>query len=293
MTRRKAPARTCELCELPTDGYVCSECYARYVADLGRVRWLVQELETALTRQTRYGNPLESAKPAGSAAPLPLDPRATKARVDYRRALVEAVRQLSPNRDHWPAVFVDPAGNDNRVSVAAARWLSVRGESIRFMPEGAELVKVLDRRYKAALHVINRPADRWYAGPCLFGDPPCPADLYAELGSPTVTCPTCGEHFDVQARRDYLLREVEDQNVNAITIARAVSWLGAEPLKVDRVYQWAARNRLVAKATDRCETHRLEVSPPKCRACQPRYRVGDALDLLAADVRKSDRETSA
>jgi len=115
--------------------------------------------------------------------------------------------------------------------------------------------------------VIDRAPERWYAGPC-----ECGADLYAKRRTGIVTCRECGHEYDVEARREWLLAEAEDRLANAATIARAVSWLGAEPLTSATVRKWAQRGRLLAKGHD---------------GRGPLYRIGDAIDLLAKESTKA------
>lgn len=259
-------------CDKPADdGYVCRRCLADHLRDLRETPWLLEELGTALARQTRYGS-------AGSGSssrerPLPLDLRASAALDQYRAALQAILRALEPGRE--------PTNN----TLAHAQWLLTRAERLRFREDGPELIGAADRAFAYARYVVDAPAEKWYAGPCWT----CRRDLFAKAGEVAVTCDPCGLSYDVAERRDYLLREAEDQIVNATTIARAATWLSDQALSVDRLYKWAQRGRITAKAVDRCPTHLHEADPPKCRGCQPLYRVGDALDLLATESERRDR----
>lgn len=265
--------RECGLpgCDKPTDGYVCRDCASDYARDLRDAAWLLEELEVALTRQTRYAGAATGS--ASRELPLPLDMRASAAHDQYRAALRAIVVALEPGRA--------PTTN----TLAHARWLLARVDVVRNRHDAAALIGGADRAFAFARYVVDAPAERWYAGPCWT----CKRDLYAKAGAVVVACRPCGLSYDVAERREYLLAEAEDQIVNATTIARASSWLADQALPADRVRKWAQRGRIVAKAIDRCPTHLHDATPPKCRACQPLYRVGDALALLTAEATKKGR----
>src|SRR5690606_22826324 len=137
---------------------------------------------------------------------------------------------------------------------------------------GPEAVDEITDAVAGCHRVIDRRPDRWYAGPCTAGadEGQGGTDPYALRSGGTVACRRGEAVYDVADRRKWLLEEAEDRLAHATEIARAVSWLGATPLTPDRVRQWAARERLTAKAHD-----------SRGRAL---YRIGDAIDLLAADT---------
>jgi hypothetical protein len=128
--------------------------------------------------------------------------------------------------------------------------------------------------------LIDRPADRWFAGPC----EECGTGMFVVPNAPVATCRAirgvdenddpvkCGFVVDVAQRRATLLLEAEDRLAKAADVARAVSWLGALPLTADRVRQWAVRDRIFAKGHD---------------GKSPLYRIGDAIDILAGDTSKA------
>jgi hypothetical protein len=157
-----------------------------------------------------------------------------------------------------------------------SRWLLFRVNDIRHHGAGNDCISELCASFAAGRYAVDRPADRWYAGPCnaglkdeALGVALCGVDLYAKTGARTVKCRNCEAEYDVQARRDWLLAAAEDQLADAATVGRAVSWLGADPLTPERVRQWAARDRLAVRATINGKAH---------------YRVCDAIDLLAAST---------
>lgn len=273
-------------CDRPTDAFVCRPCGRDLEQRLDGTLWLLDELEVVLTRQSVYGDRHSSR---GTTRPLVFDDRASQRLRDLDRALASACRAARAA----PVAINGPHAMRHRTrSLAAA--LAPYVDKLRYVDQAGTLVDELKLAYDRATSTVDRPADRWYAGPCWT--PLCGRDLYADVGRPVATCDPkrggCGATYDVQTRRDYLLREADDQLANAVTIARAVSWLGADPLTPARVRQWATRGRLTARAYDRCPTHLHDHVPPAgCRACSPRYRIGDARDLLASDTNRKVRAT--
>lgn len=257
-------------CGRPTrdDAYVCDACADGLARALGDVPWLNEELETTITRQRAL--PTEGGS-ASTETPLPWHEQASDARRNLHGLLAtwcrfcneESVRHSSP-RDGLPEDDL----------TAMSRWLLWRVDGLALHDIGPEAVDEVTNAVAECERLIDRRPDRWYAGPCteLLEEVVCNADLYAKRATGDVECRTCGAVYDVAARRDWLLAEAEDRLADASTVARAVSWLGAEALTPARVWKWAERGRIVAKGHD---------------GKRPLYRIGDAIDLLAADTQRA------
>lgn len=156
---------------------------------------------------------------------------------------------------------------------ALSRWLLWRVDGLALHEAGSDAVDEITDAVTKCHRIIDRPADRWFAGPCnaeLEDGAECGRDLYAVAEKGNVKCTGCGAVYDIAERRTWLLAAAEDRLHDATTIARSVSWLGASPLNAARVRQWASRGRIVAKGHD---------------GNQPLYRIGDAIDLLAASTK--------
>lgn len=242
---------------------MCDNCAQSLSVALGDCAWLDEELEITITKQR--GIPNEGGS-AGAETALPWHEKASDTRRTLHGLLVswvrfcaeEAVPHQSPN---------DGLPEDNMRSLSA--WLLWRVDGLARHDIGPEAHDEITDAVAACHRIIDRRPDRWYAGPCVVED--CGADLYAKSQRGRVTCRDCGAAYDVAERREWLLSEAEDRLANSHDIARAVSWLGAEPLTAERVRKWAQRGRIVAKGHD---------------GRGPLYRIGDAIDLLAADAPK-------
>lgn len=254
--------------ETRDDAYVCEACADSLAKALGDVPWLNDELEVTITRQRAI--PTEGGS-RSTETPLPWHDAAAEVRRTLHGLLATWVRFCAEDQVRHQAA-TDRLPEDNLPSMS--RWLLWRVDGLALHDIGPEAVDEITDAVAACHRVIDRRPDRWYAGPCTAEDESgggeCGTDLYALRSTGIVECRKCETAYDVAERRKWLLAEAEDRLAPAAEIARAVSWLGALPLTADRVRQWAARDRLVAKSHD-----------ARGRAL---YRIGDAIDLLAADT---------
>lgn len=248
-------------CGKPTrdHAYFCDDCGDKLTRALAETPWLDTELETTITGRKGVDYRRSDGTPSTEHR-LPVHMAASNARGHLKATLVawvkfchdENIRHQSP-RHGLPA----------DTAPAMSRWLMWRIDGLAFHDIGPEAVDEITKAVRDGKRVIDRPADKWYAGPC-----DCGVDLYARAKSGQVKCceTECGLVYDIGERRSWLLEAAEDRLAPAAELARAVSWLGASPLTAERVRQWAKRERIFAKGHD---------------GRSPLYRVGDAIDLLA------------
>lgn len=256
-------------CGRPTrdHAYVCETCADNLARALGDVPWLADELDVTITRQRAT---LAEGGSRSTTTTLPWHEKAANTRRTLHGLLAtwarfceeEWVRHSSPRTRPLDERDDDPA--------ALSRWLLWRVDGLTLHDIGPEAVDEITDAVAACHRIIDRRPDRWYAGPCVGED--CTADLYAMRRQGMVECRDCGASYDVAERRTWLLAEAEDRLAPASEIARAVSWLGAKPLTGSRVRQWAKRGLISVRGHN---------------GTRPLYRVGDAINLLAADTRKS------
>ena len=250
---------------------MCDTCADSLSKALGEVPWVVDELNTTITRQRAI--PTEGSASNAETA-LPWHEKAGDALRDLKALLVswalfceaEAVQHQSPRRE--------PLSIDDDSAVALSRWLLWRVDGLARHEIGPDAVDEITDAVANCVRMIDRRPDRWYAGPCinLVDEGECGADLYAKRQTGDVKCRKCGAVYDVAERREFLLAEAEDRLADASTLARAVSWLGTEPLTAARVRKWAERGRIVSHGHD---------------GRRPLYRIGDAIDLLAGGATRS------
>jgi hypothetical protein len=271
-------------CGRPVQGAtLCADCTTtldRAIADLA-AHWT--DLDNVRAGLTRYGG-----QGGIRGDRLPMDPRFARyvwvpvkdpdtdeilewqCWIPDGTALVDAVQNTITTwvrvvHDHWPSRPL-PAGD----VAACCRWLLWYPTLIRCADFGPEILDEITHLELQLRALVDRPADRWYAGPC----DGCRRDLYARTGAAEVTCRECDLVYDVQARRAWLLNAAEDYLVNATVLARAVSWLGSAALNEERVRKWASRGRITIKGHE--TNGRL----------RPLFRIGDAITLLATESQK-------
>lgn len=245
-------------CDRPVaEGLVCLRCSNRLSVALGDVPALWEELDTVLTKQARYA----AAEARRGERSLPFNPEASEIGWVLRNTIATWCRLIGEERgkalpeDHPAAV---------------ARWLLNHVTWLRHHKAGAEAVEEITSVIGQVWRVVDRPAGRWFAGPC----DGCERDLYAKDGADSVHCRDCDLVYDVGARREWLLEQANDRLVTAAELARAVSWLGTEPLTADRIRKWAERKRIVAKGHTYHRGNQI-----------PTYLVRDAIELMAQDAR--------
>lgn len=294
----KVPEPACPVCGGPIrdNAYLCGECTRKLAEALGQIVDLYGELDTTLAYQARLESANNAppamdedwppdAKPGASVQPLVFDARAS----DVADALTRVVHGwasaiVAERGIQLPPVPGPPIGPvhvtdcphlscdlirwhvQDPVLVHATKFVAAHLWWLRRRPEAGDAYAGLTRVAADLEHVIDAPAARTYAGPCDV----CRTDLYVTQGAGIVQCRGCAMTYDVAGRREHLLEAAEDRLERAAHIAAAVTDLGS-PISADRIRVWAARKRLIARATDGLG-HCL-------------YRVGDVLDLLAQDTR--------
>jgi len=291
-------------CGKPVNGAaICTDCTKALEIALGNISAYWADLDNVKGRNTRYG---DRNGGASFEKPLLMDARfaalewvtiideATEQvswtpRVPAGTALTDAVKSTIATwtrtvMDERPVLYGPVHATCLHLSCSQARrskwptdtvtgccrYLLGHADWIRGKEWAPDMLDELDHLEQRLSNLVDRPADKWYAGPC----DGCERDLYAKAGAPSVTCEDCDRPYDVTARREWLLREAHDRYATASELARAVSWLGTEPLTAERVRKWAERGRITARGSVTIRGREL-----------PTYLVGDAVALLAQDTR--------
>jgi hypothetical protein len=287
-------------CGNPAHGaFICSTCAKALEIALANISAYWQDLDNVRAKLVRYGDQAGRTREH----PLPIDARFAGSywvesngewvsKVSEGTALMDATRNTVVTwvrvvMDHHPVVTGPVCAKPClHVSCSTTRrshppadnipsccnYLLGYADRARVMEWGPEMLDEMDDLEAQLRRLVDRPADRWFAGPC----DQCARDLYAKTGAAEVACRECDLIYDVNDRRTWLLGQAEDRLVNATMLARAVSWLGAVPLTAARVWKWAERDRILVKGHETRGGREL-----------PLYRIGDALDLLATDSQKA------
>jgi hypothetical protein len=240
-------------------------------------RGLGREIAETVARQTAT-----PAREGGrsSSKPLPFNDRAATVAHRVQLALAWWMRELRDGEEELAPADV----------VAVAAWLLERVDRVAVHPAGGRLARDVHRAVEDLRRAVDRPADRWFMGPCdtdgcteehlLVGDDGRarterrPTELYAVAGAETVTCGRCHAEYEIAERRAWLLAAAEDQLAHAELIGRAAPALGVE-ITPSKVRNYADRGRIVAHGKD--------------RHGRPLYRVGDVIAVAQEVLAKRSK----
>lgn len=243
----------CVTCGATAGGYyVCRECTRRLCAALSDVAPLVALLTDSIARRTATGDNVGVTSHSAERA-LPVDLAAAETARDLHSVLTTWARDLA---EHNGAAL--PA--DDTAAVAA--WLTEHTTEIRIHPAADELTDEIHDACHRAWKAVDRPAVRHFAGPC----DDCGTDLYGRGEAASLRCAECGAVYDTAERRAWLLDQARDQLVTAAEAARALPALLGHGVTPAMIRGYAHRGRLATR--------------PGVGG-QPRYRVGDLVDVLA------------
>jgi DNA-directed RNA polymerase subunit RPC12/RpoP len=238
-------------CGQPTrdDAYTCDTCGDRFARALGDIPWLVEELETTITKQRAA---VEGDGSASAETPLMYHLPAAEKRDALRAALVTAVRFCNEegvrNSDpgpEWP--------KDNLESMS--RWLLWRVDGLALNDMGEQMAQGVRDAVRACRRVIDKPPERAYAGPC----PECKRDLYHRHDAAEVSCRGCGSRWDVSEMNDWMRRRINEHMTDRLVTAREGSTLLGRfglPIEQGTIDKWHTRNRLVESGRNKAG-HRL------------------------------------
>ena len=149
-----------------------------------------------------------------------------------------------------------------------ALWLARHMHQVRRHEAAADIVAEVTAAVRAATRVIDRPAQRVYAGPC----PACRTDLLAPPGRTQVTCTGCGTTHDIAERQAHMRDQLDDYLGTATYAAAILPGIGIH-VSAGTIRVWASRHRLEVRAV-------VPAHPPSPE--QHLFRLGDIVDLAIA-----------
>lgn len=252
--------------DCPRDGrpindnaYVCRSCGEQLAQALGNVSALADELDVSLSRQTGGGYRIGGR---GADKPLPYDTGASEAGWVLKNTLVSWVRELIEDGEQWP--------HDTLTDIA--RWLLASVEDMRRREDAEMAVDEITAAVASVTRVIDRRAERVYAGIChhISDDGlECIEPLYGRPEKDGVTCNGCGERYSVKERRDDMLDTLNDMLFTAAEIATLAKYLdvldGRDKVR-KLINTWGNRKIL--------EVHGLTLEGV------PRYKFSEAVGMV-------------
>lgn len=293
-------------CGQPTSGaWLCEKCELTFRYALANVTAHNADMAIVEQKRTRYGSNAASKGSIGKAQPLPVDARftgtketGTQLKYDVWSTTVEWTRTVmkTQHRHHGPTCQA-PCLHVTCALINRNRWPRPTVASMinylarqfgyvltqQWAPDMFDEFLDLERRLT---YMVNRPADKWYAGRCGVTDDledgttaTCETELYATAEKGTIECPGCGITHDVGERREFLLKEAKDYNVTASEAASALmAWTdydGTTKKLVDLIAYW--------RENDALEDHGVTEVNGQWRKV---YRLGDVQDRLIGHAQR-------
>jgi hypothetical protein len=247
-----------EWCDRPVvEGLFCQRCADKLSAALGDVPALWEQLDIVLTRQARYSAP----EGRGGEKTLPFHVAASEHASTLRSLLVTWCRLIADERGRQ-------LPEDNPAAIA--RWMLNHVQWLRHHRAGSEAVEELTMAVAQVRRIIDRPAERIYAGPCAD----CGQDMYGKPGATSVECRPCGVSYDVAEMVAWMQHEARQR---LVTAKEAIILLGrfGLPLSQKTIEKWRQRERLFAH--------------PEPRDGVSLYRFDDIWRLMVGDDTPTER----
>lgn len=234
-------------------------------ATMGKTQGLAAELDVQRSRQTRRGS-MNGPRLAPDSKVWAPSNRLDRAEVTLARAVALWVGRLAKADHGIPSVTVTGA-----TLARACTLLLWHSKDILEHADAAEAHRAFCDAATRIEKLVDRPADRVYAGPCwelLPDDTQCQTDLYAAPGVKEVQCRSCGIVHNVEYRKAWLADHLEEVELTATNCSRALAQIG---LTVSRSHidVWATRGSLISRGRVNSGGRSLAL-----------YRVGDVM-LLA------------
>lgn len=265
-------------CDRPMPGSVrvCGACRSELIRELAEVPSLAEDLELARTRQVRLGGGKVGGR--GTETPLPYNERASEVAAalqavlnGWARTLVSTVQKLHGpaclDCEHPTCTYLDLGRAPHHHPAHAAHWLHRHADALIRHQDGVKALEDILTAIRNSRRAIDRAPDSMYAGPCSA----CDGDLYARPGAAAVTCRWCRDdddrplRYEVADRRTYMLHALEEYELTAPEVARALTSL-IRPIKPALLHTWVARQKLQPVGLN--------------EAGRMLFRVGDVVDLM-------------
>jgi len=229
----------CQVCGRGAgDAFICAQCAEQWEVHLGNVPSLIEDLQLAAQRRSRFGgregNPtvasgpidwtetrhLHTRHPSHTETPMPVDLRTAGLLGELQ---TELVGQVLAMRDTF-GLEVPSLGSD---TAAISRWLLCQADNLRRMDDAHGLIADLDKAMHRGVNAIDAPERSKYVCQCT-----CGLAVWAPPGESIIVC-VCGHAYDVETTRqkriltahDYLLTVREAHTLSGVPQSTIKSWI--------------------------------------------------------------------
>lgn len=277
-------------CDQPADdGFICGDTLRELEQYLAETPWLIDELNNALSKQTKFGaqgGKISTSGPSGREAklegvavqPLIINPDAS-----------DALAALTATLLLWQADIADSLGTPVRYPrpSQAAGWLMSNLRNIRTFIAAGDMYDEIRSAHKHGRNIIDRPSEKLYLGECggVVEDVVCTEPLWGSDRDQIAQCKACGAEWDQPTRlvqiRETAATGLNDRIMTATEAARvlaAYNLTTAEPARMaDRIRKWAEQPKDPKKQPKLMKKMDLRLPGARLR---PGYKFGDIIDLV-------------
>lgn len=268
-------------CGIPTQAFLCDkhrDILVEWLEDIGGIRQgdsgeyvqsMLQDLDDAICGDTKVGGSPIGIVVHSAETALPFNNHASDAKWGLRNTISTWARVFAEENPHL--VFEPETVED------AARWMTQFPDLLADHPAAVEMYADIHEAVKEARRVVDRPAERVFAGRCDFvmNDEECNTRLFAVAHRYEVSCPTCGTEYRVEERRAEILKWLRGERATARVITDALKNFANIGINMKSIRTWARRGLIPNYASEG------EV---------PVHQIGETLDF-ARSV-KATRESS-
>lgn len=293
-----------EVCDTPTDAYLCRPHVKRLVAMVSDSLWLEEELGMAVSRQTNFGVSGGRSPGGGSSGPLVFNPAPADAR--------DALRQVLTR---WSKVLSDETGQDRPSFPSLAQsvlFVERHQQHLGIMASSVDFLHDLETARRWCLKAVDRPPERHYLGECgmdlpdVYEGATCEAILWGsdDGDKDEAECRDCGAVWVLSQRltliKQQALDGMEDRIMTATQAAATIVAHEAFPredneVKLrDRIRKWAEPRKPLTPGGP----PRPPALPKKVDLLtfgerrRPGYRLGDILSIIRDSETRRARTTS-
>lgn len=231
--------------ELTPPATICPTCTGTIERALGDLDWLLDELDTTMTRQTRTRPARGNQTSEGP--PMPYNVRASETARDLRTLLKD-----------WVSLVAEGLADEGRfvalptpaTAKTLSSWLLHHTGWLARHDTGPDAYTEIVGAVNNIRRTIDIAPDTTYVGPCysMVDGVECQETLYAVTGTTSVKCRSCGTDWDTQTRTLETLAHANTIAQDATTLSRSFALKGIA-LDTGRIKTWTNRGHLTPAGT--------------------------------------------
>jgi hypothetical protein len=250
---------------------ICATCATTLDQSLGDLDWLLDELDTTMTRQTKT-RPARGNQ-TSDGPPMPYNIRASETARDLRILLKD-----------WVSLVAEGLAGEGKfvalptpaTAKTLSTWLMHHVTWISRHDTAADAYSEIVGAVNNIRRTIDIAPDTTYVGPCysVIDGVECQDTLYTIGDTRTARCKTCGTTWDAKTRTLETLTHADTVAQDATTLSRSFALKGIA-LDTQRLKNWTHRGHLTPTGTSH-RGHKTYIIAHVARLIQL-YETGEKL----------------